>query len=206
MATLDFPSSPATGQTYTGSDGTTWKWDGAKWVSAQQAIAFPITIPQGGTGAISFTNGYVYSTGGVILAAKNPASGVSGTANPPSTTSLVGVMCGLSGGLSVITPTMSGRVIVTGTGAGYSATNGWYTSLRYGTGTGPAAGAALIGTSISTNIGNNIAGASPACPFSITAVVNGLTVGQAYWFDLTQTCGQAGTVQLYNAGIVAVEV
>jgi hypothetical protein len=34
---LDFPSSPATGQTYTGSDGTTWKWDGAKWVSGVTA-------------------------------------------------------------------------------------------------------------------------------------------------------------------------
>jgi hypothetical protein len=34
---LDFPSSPATGQTYTGSDGTIWKWDGAKWVSGVTA-------------------------------------------------------------------------------------------------------------------------------------------------------------------------
>jgi hypothetical protein len=35
---LDFPSSPATGQTYTGSDGTTWIWDGAKWVSGVTAV------------------------------------------------------------------------------------------------------------------------------------------------------------------------
>jgi hypothetical protein len=31
---LDFPSSPINGQLYTGPDGTTWRWDGGKWVSA----------------------------------------------------------------------------------------------------------------------------------------------------------------------------
>jgi hypothetical protein len=37
---LDFPSSPTTGQTYTGSDGTIWKWDGTKWVSGATGGAY----------------------------------------------------------------------------------------------------------------------------------------------------------------------
>jgi hypothetical protein len=44
MATLDFPNSPTTGQTFTGG-GVTWKWDGAKWVGfAGPAVATTTNI------------------------------------------------------------------------------------------------------------------------------------------------------------------
>jgi hypothetical protein len=33
MAILNFPSSPTTNQEYTGDNGTTYKFDGVKWVS-----------------------------------------------------------------------------------------------------------------------------------------------------------------------------
>jgi hypothetical protein len=43
---LDFPSSPALGQTVTGPDGTVWSWDGAKWVPGIQSGAYaPLNSP-----------------------------------------------------------------------------------------------------------------------------------------------------------------
>jgi hypothetical protein len=44
---LDFPSSPTTGQIFTAPNGSTWMWDGVKWVSTSAGAAYlPLT---GGT-------------------------------------------------------------------------------------------------------------------------------------------------------------
>lgn len=44
--TIAFPSSPNVGDTVTGPDGTTWLWDGEKWIAAGSTGFLPLT---GGT-------------------------------------------------------------------------------------------------------------------------------------------------------------
>jgi hypothetical protein len=94
----------------------------------------------------------------------------------------------------VMTPLSSGRVLIT--------TNGWIAfttanttvslNVRYGTGTAPARGTAATGT-LAPQIGaQNVTGETTITggqSAGWTTVVSGLTVGTAYWFDLTASIG-----------------
>jgi hypothetical protein len=52
---FDFPNSPTSGQQVTGPNGAAYRWDGTKWaaVAGSSSLTLPITIAQGGTGAIT---------------------------------------------------------------------------------------------------------------------------------------------------------
>lgn len=93
-----------------------------------------------------------------------------------------------------ITPTSSGRllIIVSGTvvsPAGGLVDDGISYQISYGTGTAPANGATLAGTQIGAVQTFTLAAAATAAadvnvPFSLAAIVTGLTALTAYWVDL----------------------
>ncbi len=126
--------------------------------------------------------------------------------NPTATTSTTGVMMGLAG---AITPTQSGKIQVTITGniANSAAADGWKTQIRYGTGTAPANAAALTGTAVGTIATSTatIANAGKQ-PFSITAIVSGLTLNTAVWLDVSLAAITAGTATATDISISAVEL
>src|SRR5229473_2663960 len=77
--------------------------------------------------------------------------------------------------------------------------------IRYGTGTAPANGAALTGTAV----GNNIADNNPVTnkiPFSVQAIVSGLTVGTAYWVDVGLAAITGGTASIATVSVSALEL
>lgn len=126
-------------------------------------------------------------------------------ANPTGTTSLVGVMMGLGG---VITPVVSGRVLVVVSGTLLNASaiaDGAKTQIYYGTGGAPANGAALTGTAVggipqyvaSTTLGK--------VPFSVNAIVASLTLGTTYWIDLSLAAITGGTAAQTDVSISAME-
>ena len=129
------------------------------------------------------------------------------TASPTGTSSATQVMLGL-GVIKVLTPAATGSVLVAisgvwknGTGSGNTMTYTLYT----GTGTPPANGAALTGTAQSSSPQATSTGTSVNIPFSIEAVVTGLTPGVACWFDLAFN-SSSGTNTLSQVTASAVEI
>jgi hypothetical protein len=134
-----------------------------------------------------------------------------GQANPPITTALApGVMLGLGVG-NTITPSATGKILVTiaGTLGNAIANKTPGCQMRYGSGIPPSFGASggangsALGASafVTGNIVNN------ASPFSLSAVISGATLGAPLWFDLAlwnlTTGGQAYGVAV---SITAVEL
>ena len=103
-------------------------------------------------------------------------------------------MLGLAGS---ITPRSSGNIliVVSGmiepTGSGTTSGLGIAYQISYGTGVAPSNQGALAGTQVGsvqfhTNDVNTV-GTNANHPFSLQAVVTGLTIGTAYWVDLAAT-------------------
>jgi len=128
--------------------------------------------------------------------------------NQSGTTSLVGVMLGLQSGVSTITPRTTGRLLVTisGNGSNTLAPNAYLVTIRYGTGTGPANGAAATGSQPNGLIGGGVVANGASIPFSTTAVISGLTIGQAYWIDLQQSALGGGTASVTGATLAVIEI
>lgn len=108
----------------------------------------------------------------------------SGTLTPSSTSSATGVMMGLKQSIS---PTITGRVLITVTGylQGTGATLvESLTDLRYGVGTAPNNGASLTGTIIASTA-THTACSSCLGAFSLTGAVVGLTPGTPIWIDIS---------------------
>jgi hypothetical protein len=90
-----------------------------------------------------------------------------------------------------------------------TAANGYMgAGLAYGTGTPPAYGAAVVGTSVGTTLFAQAGTATPLyMPFSFSAVIPNLSVGANYWFDMflrTLTSGVAAG--LVNNSYSVIEV
>src|SRR5262249_50577600 len=119
----------------------------------------------------------------VTIAATNGAVSQSTPTNPAGTASLVGVMMGLAGSF---TPTRSGRalIIICGDVANSVIADGAKFQIRFGTGTAPANAAALTGTAAGALVVMTDGVAAQQMPFSVQAVVTGLTLSTAYWLDL----------------------
>ncbi|HYM22528.1 MAG TPA: hypothetical protein VEU08_04955 [Vicinamibacterales bacterium] len=134
-----------------------------------------------------------------------PASAQSTPGNPVGTTNAAGLMMGLAGS---ITPQYSGRMllIISGTISNNTASDGAKVQARYGTGGAPANAGALTGTAV----GGFVQFTMPATgglksPFSLNAVITGLTLGTAYWLDVALAAITGGTAAITDVSISAHE-
>jgi hypothetical protein len=170
------------------------------------ALAAANGLPTGGTAAqvLSKNSGTNYDASWATLSSATFQSGMS---NPTGTTATTpGVMVGLA---YTITPVRSGKVFVSicGTLLNNAATGGALVRIHYGTGTAPANGATLAGTAIGAYGNSTSAGVSYRLPFTVTAVITGLTLNTAIWFDLEQgTGGSGGTASILNVAGTAYEL
>jgi hypothetical protein len=132
--------------------------------------------------------------------------------NPAGTTTFnPGVMCGIStagGGAATITPVRSGKIviIIPGYGSNNTINNSGACIIRYGTGTAPVNGAAATGTIVGAESSWLVAVASQRMPFSVCAVVTGLTLGTTYWIDLGLRAITGGTASVTGLAVTAYEL
>lgn len=167
-----------------------------------------ITIPPSNTVLLGYDptslRWYVQRVPGVALSSYQATP-----SDPGTTTSGTGVMMGLAG---TLTPTRSGKIqiIISGTIDNSTLGFGAQTQIRYGTGTAPANGDALTGTAVGglvKNINPSLALLIPgASPFSINAIVSGLTLGTAYWIDLSLARVTGGTARVRDISVSVVEL
>jgi hypothetical protein len=114
-------------------------------------------------------------------------------------------MMGVAG---TITPTFSGRIMVSVTGNVKNGTiaDGASMHIRTGTGTKPVNGAALTGTAVGGAPQLvNTPSATFICPISDTAIVTGLAVGTPVWLDVDLLALTGGTATLQSVAISAME-
>lgn len=121
--------------------------------------------------------------------AQSPPAVVSASSGSPAATSATtpGVMMGLGVATCRITTTFGTNLHVTIDGAVSNNTTGQTTSLtlRYGTGAGPANGAAATGTVAGNTTPYGNGGAVYQSGFSKSAIIAGLSPATTYWFDLS---------------------
>lgn len=188
--TMTFPGSSDTVATLTASQTLTNK-----------TLTSPViaSIVHTGTSTIPTATGTLLSTGGAVLSAA--------PSNPTARTSSTLVMAGL-GSSCAITPTVSTRVLITFTGFGYNSilADGFSLLLAYGTGTAPANNAAPTGTAVGNQVSATSATANAELPWALTSIVQGLTVGTAYWLDVQFANVAGGSVQLAGITCVAHEI
>lgn len=127
------------------------------------------------------------------------------SAAPTGTTSATAVMMGLAGS---ITPTRGTKIIFMASGQMANNTNndGATVDLRYGTGTAPTNGAAVTGTLVGISQTMSSSPAAAKSGFQLQGKVTGLTVGTAYWFDLSLLATVGGTATVTGCSLVAFEV
>ncbi len=130
------------------------------------------------------------------------ASSVSTPANPTVTNSSTFVMMGLAGS---ITPTNTGKVLISVTGAGTNSTSSseFVAQIRFGTGSAPTNGAAFTGTALSNSI--NGQGVDPK-PFTCIGLATGLTPSTAYWIDIALNNAGSGGADIASLTIIATEL
>lgn len=126
--------------------------------------------------------------------------------NPTGTTSGTGVMMGLGVTTCRITPVYSSRVFAVIDGSVLNSTVGALASfnVRFGTGAGPANGAAASGTAVTASTSTGNGGAVYQSGFSKSAVITGLTPGVAIWLDVS-LASSGGTSTVAGIGCMAYE-
>lgn len=124
--------------------------------------------------------------------------------NPTGTADTAGKMMGLAG---AITPSVTGNIRVTICGVVSNTNgNGSKVEIRMGTGAAPANAGALAGTVYgSQQAFTSLTGCLQA-PFSLSAIVTGLTLGTAYWIDVDLAAVTGGTALLTSVAIDAFEL
>ena len=126
--------------------------------------------------------------------------------DPTGSASLVGLMMGLG---VTITPSVTGRIqiIVTGTIANATAiADGANVQLRTGTGAAPANGNALTGTVAGGLVKYVAATVAEKAPFTVSAIVSGLTLNTTVWIDLGLAAVTGGTATVKDLSVSAVEL
>jgi hypothetical protein len=125
-------------------------------------------------------------------------------ANPVATSSTVGIMLGLGVG-QTITPSASGKVLVTIAGTLLASVADAEAIMHWGGGAPPVYGAAPSGTPVG---GTGVTSPNASgTPLSLSGVVSGLTVGAPYWFDLELVASSAsGSVRGLLLTTTAVEL
>jgi hypothetical protein len=88
---------------------------------------------------------------------------------------------------AALTPVRSGNIFVMASGSWSNTTATNLTvAMRFGTGTAPVAGAALVGTAFPSGAINTCT-AGGWISFGFQAILTGITVGTPYWFDIVYT-------------------
>jgi hypothetical protein len=131
-------------------------------------------------------------------------------ADPTITSSTVGVMMGLS---ASITPVLTGKImiIISGDMDNDTGDNGAQVQIRTGTGTPPINGAALTGTTQGglVTMSAVVSGGATVVtrvPFSLNAIVSGLTLNTAVWVDISLAAIGAGNAGVNGISISIVEL
>lgn len=141
------------------------------------------------------------STGGATLqGAPSDGTGTGGTASFTQ----VGF-----GSTCAITPAYSSRIYVNFSGSYTNSTSGdgGLAQISYGTGTAPTNGAAATGSAVgAAPIVTAVPANNAFVPFSVAAVVTGLTPGTAYWLDLQFKAITAGIFNIHSAACQAFEM
>lgn len=166
------------------------------------------TVQNGVTAMSAFTKqlqGSVNNISSQLNRSLTSATLQTGTLAFTGTASTIGVMMGF-GGTCKITPVFSSRVDLRFQGSLSNTTNTASTTIqvKYGTGTAPATGAAIIGTSLG---GVVLAQTSPAnfqSPFCAGGIITGLIPGTAYWFDFYMVVS-TGTGTAFNVSCSVME-
>src|SRR5262245_12724685 len=200
------PTGPSGGPTgVTGATGPTGTLTGPTGIRGPTGSS--LTGPTGATGAGAFT-GPTGMTGPVGAGGVGPTGptgpiGVSQSAyrtfvGPTGGWGTTPLMCGLGGATPTFTPNASGNCLIQIAGiARNTSGNGVNISGYYGTGTPPAAGAAVTGTQFSITQHMMFNNATQQMGFGVTAIITGLTLGVPYWIDLaiSTNTGTGATVQ-----------
>jgi hypothetical protein len=149
----------------------------------------------------SGTDGQTLADGGVLRGASYQAT----PGDPTGATNTTGTMMGLAG---AITPVRTGIVLIQISGTIANATaiaDGGKVQIRYGTGTVPSNGNTLMGTAVGGQVNYITATTAEKAPFSLNAIVSGLTLGTAIWIDLALAAVTGGTATVKNISISAIE-
>jgi len=145
---------------------------------------------------------------GAVYALQNPQATVLYTAAPTALSTLTTIQyVGLAAYFSTSHLTRV-RAVITGSISGSTA-NKITSTTYYGTGTAPV-NAATTGTGSTTTSAlsffNPVAADElTATPFTIYAVVTGLTVGTTYWFDIGATAAGSTTATYTGVQVVIEE-
>jgi hypothetical protein len=130
--------------------------------------------------------------------------------DPATTSSTVGVMMGLS---ASITPVLTGKImiIISGDIDNDTGDDGAQVQMRTGTGTPPINGAALTGTTQGGLVKMSVVVSGGATnvtrvPFSLNAIVTGLTLNTAVWIDLDLAAIGGGNARVRDISISVVEL
>jgi hypothetical protein len=188
-----------------GTTGNVMTSDGTNWVS------LPAGMPAGGTAkqVLSKNTGTDYDASWITLS--TAALQTTTISTPTGTTNTTtGVMVGLGASVSaVITPVRSGKIFVTiaGSCANNTVNCGGDCRIYWSTGTAPANGAAATGNPVgglAQRRGNWPV--SVVTPFSLSAIITGLTLGTQIWLDLVQVAVAGGTYNVQNVAVTACEL
>lgn len=123
----------------------------------------------------------------------------SSPADPSAITSATDVMAGL--GTTFVPTSSKVEIAIQGDLGVSNAGNSITAQARYGTGSAPANGDAVSGTTVGTKIVALPTSTTQRLPFSITVEISGLTPGTTYWFDLAMS-RTGGNATLKNTHIV----
>lgn len=157
-----------------------------------------------GTGVATALGANVGASGAVVLTGATLSGAPS---DPTGTTSSTNVMMGLGVTTCRIAPTFSARlfVIFTGSIGNGSSSSATAARIRFGTGAGPANGAAATGTQVGNPLSATFPTGGQQIPFTLANVITGLTAGTTYWFDLGVNTGGTGTGSVSGLTCVAYE-
>ncbi len=208
-----FGTALTTGQTcyYAATDGTNWEVGLGTYTTSGNTFArTTIIASSNANSAVNWAAGTKNIWLDFPAVAATPNIYQATPSNPTGTTSTTAVMMGLAG---AFTPKVTGTIFVMITGdvqnSSASANTGSRFQLSYGTSTAPTNGAALAGTQIGSAPQYATSTASMGgleIPFTIAAVITGLTLNTAYWLDTTLFSITAGTSTMKNVNICAYEI
>ena len=133
------------------------------------------------------------------------------TAAAPTGIGTAGAVMGLGG---TITPLYTGTVLfmISGDIANSTSSDGGSVQIYYGTGTASGNGTACASAGTTRNAVGQAVRQTPSSaanikfPFAVQAVVTGLTVGTAYWFDACVTAITGGTASIADVTASAAEL